>query len=53
MIDEDGSGDVSTLELAKALLAVGEGSDTMDLNRDGEIDSKDATYATEVATQGG
>ena len=52
VLDEDGSGDVNPIELAKALSAVGEGSELMDLNRDGVIDYRDATYATEVATDG-
>ena len=52
VLDEDGSGDVNPIELAKALSAVGEGSELMDLNRDGTIDYRDATYATEVATDG-
>ncbi|MFG0243048.1 MAG: hypothetical protein ACF8R9_09700 [Phycisphaerales bacterium JB054] len=52
VLDEDGSGDVNPIELAKALSAVGEGSELMDLNRDGTIDYRDATYATELATDG-
>ena len=52
VLDEDGSGDINPIELAKALSAVGQGSETMDLNRDGVIDYRDATYATEVATEG-
>lgn len=52
VLDEDGSGDINPAELAKAISAVGEGSELMDLNRDGQIDFEDATYATQVATEG-
>lgn len=52
MLDLDGSGEVDVAELARAIIAVGEGSEEMDLNRDGEVDYRDAAYATDVA-QGG
>lgn len=51
LLDEDASGDVNNVELAKAISAVGTGDELMDLNRDGKIDYQDAAYAAEVATQ--
>jgi Ca2+-binding EF-hand superfamily protein len=52
VIDQDGSGDISEVELARAIAAVSEGDQLMDLNGDGVIDHRDAIYAAEVATQG-
>jgi len=51
-LDLDGSGDVDATELARAVLAVGDGDATMDLNRDGEVYYGDAAYATVVALGG-
>lgn len=48
-LDVDGSGQVEEDELALALLGVTDGDQAMDLNRDGEVDYRDAAYASEVA----
>ena len=48
-LDLDGSGNIDPTELARAVLAVGDGDPQMDLNRDGVVDYRDASYATEAA----
>ena len=48
-LDLDNSGAVDQDELARALIAVTDGDMAMDLNRDGEVNYRDAAYATEVA----
>lgn len=51
-LDLDGSGDIDAVELVQAIVAITEGDAAMDLNRDGETDYRDATYATEIAQSG-